>query len=135
MWCCIVNSCSIFSVNIFECWIIAYEHVFLEAYLRYRQHCTVYFAMFTIVLPLTGSFRCHFICWTWCHCHLLFIWCVLVSVSLVENILNWWLVQEMKRKPKDHAAAAASQSVGTITEPSTPGISRQPSLDHSGIEF
>jgi len=41
----------------------------------------------------------------------------------------------MKRKPKDHAAAAASQSVGTITEPSTPGISRQPSLDHSGIEF
>jgi len=42
-------------------------------------------------------------------------------------------MQEMKRKSKEHATTGVSQSGGNATEPLTPGISRQPSLDQSGI--
>jgi len=44
-------------------------------------------------------------------------------------------VQEMKRKPKDSGTGGSNQSLATAAEPSTPGISRQQSLDQSGIEF
>jgi len=45
-------------------------------------------------------------------------------------------MQEMKRKPKDSSAGVAAQSVATAAESSKPGIiSRQPSLEHSGIAF
>jgi len=46
------------------------------------------------------------------------------------------MVQEMKRKPKDSGSGGAGQSASAAAaEQSAPVISRQPSLDQSGMSF
>jgi len=42
-------------------------------------------------------------------------------------------VQEMKRRPKEPVIGGVGQSLGTAAEPLTAGISRQPSVEQSGM--